>query len=155
MEPALAERFDEQISIEHYCCLLYRLFSGYFPEHSDFWLTMSREEELHAAIIQSGRDILYDQGLFGADIISDNLKEMRALRLELETVLEEWSTHPPSRRTAYMFAAGLEEDQVIAVFDQKMSEPTDSPILKIIQKMNDNATGHARRIRELIAATRM
>ena len=74
----------------------------------------------------------------------DDLKEANK---ELLSLLDKYENHPPSRETAFNSALKTEISAGEIHFQRAMTKSTDSEIMQLFKKLNQDDKDHAKRIR--------
>ena len=137
---------EEAMRLEYNVSKLYMIFRDAHPEDEDFWWQLVIEEGNHAALIKSGVKyfmpaVSLPEELFPA------MEDMEKVNKELESLLEKYESDPPSRETAFNVALKAELSAGEIHFQQTMTKPTDSKVLAMFQKLNQDDKDHAKRIR--------
>ena len=147
MHVQLAEIVEESIKLELNVADLYRYFSNIFTEDSDFWQKLSLEEENHAKLLQTGKEVLLSCDEFPEEVLAPTLQELVDTNYKLTSLLKELKDNPPSRESALDIAVSLEESAGEIHFQQAMQNIPISSNQKIFQDLNKEDKDHAIRIR--------
>ena len=75
------------------------------------------------------------------------MDDLKKTNRELLSLLEKYSDHPPSREIAFNLALKTEMSAGEIHFQSAMTKDTDSKILELFQKLNQDDKDHAKRIR--------
>ena len=148
MNVQLSEIVEESIKLELNVADIYNYFSTIFPEDTDFWQKLCSEEENHANLIKSGRDVLLSCDEFPSEVLAPTLQELIETNNKLISLLKDFKGNPPSRESALTIAIFLEESAGEIHFQHAMDAQSTSVNLEIFQDLNKDDMDHARRIRE-------
>lgn len=148
MNTQLSLLVEESIKLELNVANLYKYFSVIFPEDTDFWQKLSAEEEKHARLIKTGKDVLLSYDEFPSELLSPTLQDLNEANNNLNSLQKEFNAKPPSRKTALNIAISLEESAGEIHFQRAMDMSPTSGYMKIFQDLNKEDMDHARRIRE-------
>ena len=145
MENDLIQLANEAIHLEYNVSKLYMIFRDSHPEDEKFWWELVIEESNHAALIKSGMDYFMPEGYF-PDEIFPSMDELQETNRELVSLLEKYTNHPPSREIGFNLALKIEMSAAEIHFQNTMTKSTDSDVLKLFQKLNQDDKDHAKRI---------
>jgi len=137
---------DEALQLEYNVSNLYMIFHGTYPEDADFWWELVIEENNHAALIKSGRDYFIPEGVFPYEMFPSMCDLQGANKLIL-SLIAKYKNAPPAREQAFNTALKLELSAGEIHFQRTMSKSTDSKVLALFQKLNQDDKDHAKRIR--------
>ena len=146
MNDDLIKLANEAMRLEYNVSKLYMIFRDAYPEDAEFWWKLVIEESNHAALIKSGLDYFMPEGYF-PDEIFPSMDELQKTNRELVSLLEKYINHPPSRETAFNLALEIEMSAAEIHFQNTMTKQTDSEVLKLFQKLNEDDKDHEKRIR--------
>lgn len=148
MSEQLFQIVEESIKLELNVANLYKYFSSIFSEDADFWQKLCFEEEQHASLIKTGRDVLLSCDEFPGEILAPTLQQLIETNNKLLSLLKEFNNEPPTRETALKIAISLEESAGEIHFQKAMEMHPGSEYIRIFQNLNKDDKEHARRIRE-------
>jgi len=77
MSETLEQLMDESIKLERNVADVYKIFLTTFPEDSELWSKLIREEEKHADVIQSMRSSLLLLRQFPSGILTSSMKMLK------------------------------------------------------------------------------
>jgi len=143
----LEKIIEESIALELNVSELYGLFCQFFEEDKDFWWTLKMEEINHSSLLKAARDAFFDADRFPQELICDSLPPLVDVNRHLKQMIAEFSSHPPSRETAFNIALMVERFAGELHFQKAMEQTEGSEILKTLQKLNKEDKNHERRIR--------
>ena len=146
MENDLLQLANEAICLEYNVSKLYMIFRDSYPEDAEFWWKLVIEESNHAALIKSGLDYFMPEGYF-PDEIFPSMDELQKTNRRLVSLLEKYTNHPPSREIGFNLALEIEMSAAEIHFQNTMTKSTDSDVLKLFQKLNQDDKDHEKRIR--------
>ena len=146
MENDLIQLANEAMRLEYNVSKLYMIFRDSCPEDAEFWWKLIIEESNHAALIKSGLDYLMPEGVFPYEIFP-SIDDLREANKELRSLHNKYETHPPSREIAFNVALKTEMSAGEIHFQSAMTKSTDSEIMQLFQKLNQDEIDHAKRIR--------
>ena len=144
-ESDLLQLANEAMQLEYNISKLYMVFRDSHPEDAEFWWKLTLEESNHAALIKSGMDYFMPEGYF-PDEIFPSMEELQKTNRELVSLLEKYINHLPSRETAFNLALKIELSAAEIHFQNTMTKQTDSEVLKLFQRLNQDDKDHAKRI---------
>jgi hypothetical protein len=125
---------------------VYQLFSVKFPQDYDFWWKISIEEMNHAALIESINDIFWDESVLPLESIEKQTEALRKMNIYVKNRIECFKLVPPTRLEAFQCGFELENSVGESHFELFMTTVSDSPVMKIFQKLNGDDVNHAKRI---------
>jgi hypothetical protein len=154
MDRDLSKLIDEAIHMELHIGDLYLLFSNQFPEESDFWGKLAKEEENHATLLctlkQMGdADVEIPKGL-----LPDTIEELIKSNLEIQKAYEAFEKKP-DRTRAFQFALRIENCAGEMHYNTFMTVAPPSPLTDIFRKLNGDDVDHASRINEYMLKHRI
>ena len=145
-ESDLLKIANEALQLEYNVSKLYLIFRYAFPDDADFWWRLVLEENNHAALIKSGRDHFIPEGVFPHEIFP-SMDELKKANKVLLSLLDKYENSPPTRKEAFNLALKTELSAGEIHFQRTMTKSTDSKVLNIFQKLNQDDKDHAKRIR--------
>ena len=146
VENDLIQLANEAMQLEYNVSKLYMIFRDSHPEDAEFWWKLVIEESNHAALIKSGLDYFMPEGYF-PDEIFPSMEDLQKNNRELVSLLEKYINHPPSREIAFNLALKIEMSVAEIHFQNTMTKQTDSDVLKLFQRLNQDDKDHEKRIR--------
>jgi ferritin len=146
MNDDLIQLANKAMQLEYNVSKLYMIFRDSCPEDTEFWWKLVIEESNHAALIKSGLDYFMPEGYFPYEIFP-SMEDLQKNNRELVSLLEKYINHPPSREIAFNLALRTEMSAAELHFQNTMTKSTDSDVLKLFQKLNQDDKDHAKRIR--------
>jgi hypothetical protein len=155
MGDSLKNLADEAMQLEYNVSKLYMIFRDTFEEDAEFWWQLVIEENNHAALIKSGMDYFNTDDLFPREILPPVIDGLIEASQEIEAMLGEYENNPPSREEAFNIALAIEQSAGEIHFQNAMSKSTDSEMLKLFQKLNQDDKDHCQRIRTYMKQQRI
>jgi len=146
MDHLIKQFLKESIELELNIGDIYQLFSAKFPPDSTFWWKISIEELNHAALIESINDIFWDDRILPLESIEKQTEDLQKMNLSIKNRIEHYKAVPPTRSEAFKFGFELENSIGESHFEHFMTTASDSPVMKIFQKLNGDDVSHAKRI---------
>jgi hypothetical protein len=146
MENDLLQLANEAMQLEYNVSKLYMIFRDSHPEDAEFWWKLVIEESNHAALIKSGLDYFMPEGAFPYEIFP-SMDDLQGANKEIRSLHNKYETHPPSREVAFNVALKTEMSAGEIHFQRAMTKSTDSEIMQLFQKLNQDDKDHAKRIR--------
>lgn len=153
MDPSVEFIFHEAIKLEKTIGKLYSFFEKLFPEDSQFWNKLSKEEEKHAQILKEEHDIFLIQKLVPEGLTEPNWTKNLEQIGEIENFIENSEKESPSKNDAYEFALKIEKEAGELHFQRTAvtnKEGEDTNIFKMLVQEDKN---HALRIEKFIQET--
>jgi hypothetical protein len=146
MDQLIKQFLKESIEMELNIGDIYQLFSAKFPPDHTFWWKISIEELNHAALIESINDIFWDESILPLESIEKQTENLWKMNLYVKNRIEQYKAVPPTRSEAFKFGFELENSIGESHFELFMTTVSDSPMMKIFQKLNGDDISHAKRI---------
>ena len=146
MEEDLTTLIKESINLELNVAQLYLLFYHSYPEDSAFWWKLTVEEEHHAALLRSGKELYLPRNKFPRDLLHGLLQDLINKNRELTSLIEEYERNPPSREEAFNVALGIENSAYELHFQRFMDKKPSSRMEEIFQELNRNDKNHSEKI---------
>ena len=146
MEKDLAALIKESIDLELNIAELYLVFHNLFPEDLAFWWNLTVEEENHAALLRSGKELFLPRNKFPRDLVHGFLQDLINKNRELNSLIEECDRNPPSREEAFNIALSIENSMSELHFQRFMDREPSSRMEEIFQKLNQDNKNHAEKI---------
>ena len=143
----IAEVIDESIKLELNVSKLYTLFHEIFPDHGDFWWTLSIEEKNHASLLLTGKNHFGSIGMVPKKLLATRLEMLEMTNYELQFLIDKFTHTPPSEEDAFDLAIQIEESAGEIHFQNFMQNNSDNPLEEIFHKLNSDDANHAERIR--------
>ena len=84
------------------------------------------------------------------DEIFPSMDELQKTNRRLVSLLEKYTNHPPSREIGFNLALEIEMSAAEIHFQNTMTKSTDSDVLKLFQKLNQDDKDHEKIIRAYI-----
>ena len=146
MENELRQLADEAIQLELNIAKLYMIFQDVCPHDVEFWWDMVIEEQNHAALLRSGVEFFMQAGLFPDEILPVSIADIQQANEKLISLIEKYDQKPPSRKEAFMIALQTELSTGEIHYQHLMTKATESRVVKLFQKLNEEDKDHAQRI---------
>lgn len=144
----MKELFEEAILMEKNVAELYLLFHQQLEEDASFWWELALEEENHAALLKTAREMMAMKNLaVPDDLLPDNLEDLKTSNALIREEYEVFRK-TPSRNRAFQLALKIENSAGELHYDQFMHRTPDSRLRKVFFKLNGDDKDHARRIKE-------
>jgi hypothetical protein len=146
MEEDLSSLIKESINLELNVAELYLVFYNLFPEDAAFWWKMTVEEEHHASLLRSGKELYLPRNKFPRDLVPSLLQDLIDKNRELSALIEEYERNPPSREEAFNIALGIENSAYELHFQRFMDKEPSSRMEEIFQQLNRDDKNHVEKI---------
>jgi hypothetical protein len=146
MDQLIKMFLKESVEMELNVGDVYQLFSVKFPQDYDFWWKISIEEMNHAALIESINDIFWDESVLPLESIEKQTEALRKMNICVKNRIGRYRMVPPTRLEAFQYGFELENSVGESHFELFMTTVSDSPVMKIFQKLNGDDVNHAIRI---------
>jgi rubrerythrin len=150
MDSTIEQLFNEAIRMERYVAALYRLYQKRFPEERALWDQLVLEEENHAAIIQSGRDYFFEEGLFPLEALDADLRQVQAINRSIQATIAAFRETPPELADALRRALEFESSSVEHYYQYVLQLPPESNAVVLFQELSNQSDSHERKILELM-----
>ena len=137
---------EEAIDLENNASRLYMVFHKAFAEDEEFWWKLAQEEKNHASLLRSGAEYYLPLGKFPDELLPDDFEQLSQANKMIIGIIERCITSVPSREEAFDLALRVENAAGELHFQKSMEMKTDSKILEVFQKLNEDDKDHARRI---------
>ena len=138
---------EEAIFLELNVGELYLLFYRLFPEDAEFWWTLAIEEENHAALLKTVRQMDQLNVAIPPDLFPESLQDLQAANRMIRQAILDFEKNP-DRTAAFRAAYLLETSAGEYHYDAFMKHATDSRVTSIFKHLNGDDVDHANRIRE-------
>ena len=145
---------EEAIQLELHIGELYLLFHRLFPKDSEFWWKLALEEENHAALLKTVKQMNSVQVHIPGNLLPENIEVLRkSIRLvnEMKGVFEK----DPDRNRAFQFSYKVETSAGELHYNSFMKHAPDSPVSMVFKRLNGDDVDHAERIRAYMEAQRI
>ena len=144
------ERFfpilDESIQLELNVARLYKIFHSAFPEDAKFWWELSLEENNHAALIRSIKEVFLPVGKFPDEMFSVSLEQLIKSNAELTALIKKFGSIAPSREDAFNIAFEVEQSAGELHFQEFIDKKDKSKVEEIFEQLNREDKDHAKKI---------
>jgi len=147
MNKKLCGLIEEAIKLELNVSELYMLFYRKLPEDSQFWWQLAIEEQNHAALLKTVRQMNKSDLQIPREILPAGQKELVQANHKLEQAIVEFETHP-DRTSAFQFAFEVENSAGELHYDSFMKFGAESRLTTVFRKLNGDDVSHADRIRQ-------
>ena len=146
MNKELTLIIDESIQLEINIAELYKIFHAAFPEDTDFWWELLLEEENHAALIRSIKEIFLPVGIFPDEMFFTSLEKLKKSNTELRKLIRKFRDIAPSREEAFNIALKVEQSAGEIHFQKFIDKKGKSRIENIFEHLNRHDKDHVKRI---------
>ena len=146
MSDDLIQLAQEAMRLEYNVSKLYMIFRDTHPDDAAFWWQLVIEESNHAALIRSGLEYFVPAGVFPVEMLA-SMEALQGANEGLEGLLEKYEADPPSREVAFNVALKTELSAGEIHFQRAIVKSTNSQVLAMFQKLNQDDKEHAKRIR--------
>jgi hypothetical protein len=146
MKQTLEQLIDESIKLELNVAGVYRIFLNTFPEDSELWSKLIREEEKHADLIQSMRSSFLLPRQFPSDLLASPMRMLKKTNNRLVSILKKYNKVQPLRESAFKVALDIERSAGEFNFQLATEKLPDSGIMKIFQTLNKDCRNHTEKI---------
>ncbi len=151
MTEKLKELLETSVELELGMSELYFLYTKLFPDDSEFWEKLAKEEVNHASLLRSGH-LYLEQGLLPEEIVFEDIDVLKSSIKWIQELIKIYSQNEPAFEDAYFEAVKLESSTGEFHFQVLMTEETDSKIVKIFQELAGDDKDHNRRILDLLTS---
>lgn len=145
-----AEQFqqliDEAIRLELNIGELYLLFHELFPEDARFWWELAIEEENHAALLKTVKQMASVNIPIPEELLPGTIEELMNSN-NLVAKMKESFQENPDRIKALRFAYQVEKSAGELHYNSFMTHASDSRITRMFKKLNGSDLDHAERIK--------
>ena len=138
---------EEAISLELNVANLYFLFYRQLPDDSEFWWKLAIEEQNHAALLKTVKQMTRSELQLPREIVPSGKKELAASNKLLLQAIEDFENHP-DRTKAFQFAFKVENSAGELHYQSFMKYGTESRLMDVFRKLNGDDINHADRIRQ-------
>jgi len=143
----MIELIDLSIDLEYGIGKIYYIFHKNFPDDSEFWLQISKEENGHASILKNAKDLLFVDK-FPIELILKSKKEIKNTLTEIKKIINYININNITVEDAFNIALKLEDSAAEKHYELFMNIATDDKIKKLFQKLNDEDKNHYNRLLE-------
>ena len=137
----------EAIRLELLVGELYLLFHRQHPEDERFWWELALEEENHAALLKTVRQMSDVQVSIPSDLLPENLKLLKESCAMVQAYITSFQK-TPDRDRSFQTALSIENSAGELHYNSFMKEAPDLEVSKVFKKLNGSDLDHAERIRE-------
>ncbi len=147
MKDELSLLIEEAIKLELYVSKLYMVFYRKFPDDGKFWWKLAIEEQNHAALLKTVRQMNNTHIKIPADIVPAGLTELTDSIKMLMEAIEEFEVRP-DRTRAFQFAFKVEHSAGELHYESFMKYASESRLNSVFRKLNGDDINHAGRIQQ-------
>lgn len=147
MTKEMMNLINEAILVEKNVADLYMLFYRQYPEDAGFWWKISLEEQNHAALLKTARQMITSSVDVPDGLFPDAIAELERTNLEIREAMAAFEKRP-DRKRAFETAYRIEHSAGELHFDNFMKATSGSPVHEVFKKLNGADVDHARRIRQ-------
>jgi hypothetical protein len=141
---------DEAIRLELNVGELYLLFYRLFPEDETFWWKIAIEEENHAALLKTVRQMGSIHVALPMDLLPAGIEELRDSNRLILQALEDFEKRP-DRDRAFHLAHQIENSAGELHYNMFMKDAPPSTVTDMFKKLNGHDLDHAQRIIQYMA----
>jgi hypothetical protein len=135
----------EAIQLEFNVGKLYKLFYRLLPGDSDFWWKLAMEEENHAALLKTVRQMEASRVKIPMEILPTGVAELQEANNAILEAIADFEKQP-DRAKAFKLALKIEQSAGESHYDKFMNDNSDSHIKEVFRKLNREDANHAERI---------
>jgi hypothetical protein len=146
MHADLNNMLEASIELELKVAKLYLLFYHNLPQDIDFWWNLMLEEQNHAALLRSIKDVFVPRGSIPENMVAESLGIITRSCEALQHWHQHYSDSPPSRVQAFNLALGIEHSAAELHFQRFMDKTPDSKVEEVFQQLNAEDKDHAQRL---------
>jgi len=150
MNKEILDLINEAILVEKNVADLYMLFHEQYPEDADFWWKISLEEQNHAALLKTARQMITNSVDVPGTLFPDAISELEKTNRDIRSAMEDFKK-APDRAGAFQTAYRIENSAGELHFDNFMKATSGSPVHGVFKKLNGADVDHAHRIRQYMA----
>ncbi|MCG8341672.1 MAG: rubrerythrin family protein [Chlorobiales bacterium] len=155
MDTSLSELLDLSIVHEINISRLYTLFHDLFEEDEDFWWQLSIEERSHAALLRNEQKARKHAETVPENLLASDLEALKSSNEKIESLINKFTAHPPSREEAFRTAHDLEMSVGEIHYQEFMSRKSCSLSDELFKQLNLEDKDHADRIKSYMQANDM
>jgi hypothetical protein len=152
MEHDIDKILDVSIALELQVADLYLLFCHQFPHDGDFWWTLMLEEQNHAALLRSIKEVFVPRGNIPEKMLAGSYATLAQTCAHLRYWHEHYRKTAPARIRAFNLALNIESSAAELHFQRYMDRNPGNKMDEVFQQLNADDKDHARRIREYMEA---
>ncbi len=138
---------EEAILLELNIAELYMLFYRLFPGDSEFWWELAMEEQNHAALLKTARQMSKAEVRIPMEMLPAGVEELVSSNIRIRNAVKEFEISP-DRNRAFQFALLAENGAGELHYDTFMKNVADSQVASVFKKLNGDDIDHAERIRK-------
>jgi ferritin len=147
MNDKFGDLIEEAIKVELYASDLYMLFYRKFPEDAQFWWQLAMEEQNHAALLKTVRQMNSVELKIPPEILPASIQELIQSNNRLKEAIKDFEERP-DREKAFHFAYLTEHSAGELHYDTFMKHAVESKLASVFIKLNGEDINHAKRIEE-------
>ena len=137
---------EASIELELQIAKLYMFFYHEIPQDSDFWWNLMLEEQNHAALLRSIKDVFAPRGSIPENLMAESLACISKSCEWLKHWHKHYSRSPPTRTQAFNLALGIECSAAEMHFQRFMDKEPVSRVEEVFQQLNAEDKDHAQRL---------
>lgn len=146
MHADLNNMLEASIELELQVAKLYLLFYHKLPQDSDFWWNLMLEEQNHAALLRSIKDVFVPRGSIPDNLLAESLDSIVQSCTALQRWHHHYSTSLPTRAQALNLALEIEHSAAELHFQRFMDKTPDSRVEDVFQQLNAEDKDHVQRL---------
>jgi len=154
MDTEFRKLIDEAIHMELNIGELYLLFYRQFPDESQFWWELAIEEENHAALLKTVKQMGSADVDIPGELLPEELGELIKSNLVIRKAYKDFKNNP-DRDRAFRFAYRIETSAGELHYNAFMKNAPESPVSDIFKRLNGDDVDHAERIRQYMIKYRI
>jgi len=138
---------EEAIKLEMNISKLYMLFYRLFSDDSDFWWELAIEEQNHAALLKTARQMNKSDVTIPKEMLPAGVEELVDSNHRIMQALDEFEISP-ERNRAFQVALTFETGAGELHYNTFMKNQDHSVVSSVFKKLNSDDIDHAQRIRK-------
>lgn len=146
MHANLDYMLEASIELELQVAKLYMLFHHKLPQDSDFWWNLMLEEQNHAALLRSIKDVFVPRGSIPENLLAESSESISNTFAALKGWCKYYSDMPLTRSKAFNIALAIENSAAEIHFQRFMDKSPHSRVDEVFQQLNTDDKDHAQRI---------
>ncbi len=147
MKHEFGKLIEEAIKLELYISDLYMVFYRKFPEDAEFWWQLAMEEQNHAALLKTVRQMNNMALKIPSEIIPSDLDLLVHSNNRIIDAIKDFEVRP-DRTRAFQFAFLVEHSAGEIHFESFMKYAKKSKLTEVFRNLNGDDINHAERIKQ-------
>lgn len=148
----LKKRLRSSYALEVLCAEIYENLSKLFPESSELWDSLMKDEEKHAEVLMQGY-ALESRGMMPEELVYPSLAAIKEAVLSAKAMREKLGKGEiSSLDEALEMSLSLEESGIEGYLTDVLSKETDSRVIAYFRDIVEAEKSHVQKLKEAISA---